>query len=214
MLDLNITIEVKDEHDLDTVIRIIKSIGIEKPVYILDYGYSYRVCYNANEYVERIDDILASEFSNYEMVEDIGVGQTTIKIIVSIIQTPASTDNWGRPFNSDTITKTYYFIDGKIDPPVVIPKDNLRVLFGAEERHYPVYITPVIHKLDNNRKGFVVTKTPFKEAGAQDLLSDKIFSKPEEAVWEGYRNMEEIVEEEYQKSLIEFKRKRKKRGKN
>jgi len=212
MLDLNITIEVKEKNDLDTVIEAIKSLGIEKPVYILNYGDHFNVRYDTNEFIERIDGVLADLFPNYAMVENIGVGQTTIKIIISIMQTPASTDNWGRPFNSDAITKTYYFIEEKTYAAIALPEDNLRVLFGSEEKRFQIYITPVVHKVDADKKGFIVTKTPFKTTGPQDLMSDRLFASPKTAVWEGYRKMEQMIEEEYEKFMTAYKKKRRRRN--
>ena len=212
MLDLSISIQIKEKQDLEIVVDAIKTIGVEQPVYILDYGDSYNIHYDTNEYVEGIESALNGKFPNYVVTENIGIGPANIKVIVTIMQSPASSDNWGRPFNSDTITTTYYFIEERAESQPVLPEENIRVLFGIEEKSYPIFITPVIHKTESNKKGFIVTKTPFKKESPQDLLSDQLFAMPEGAVWEGYRRMEQNIEKDYVEFVNSQKKKRRKKS--
>ena len=209
MIDLNICIDIIEGDDLKVVVDAIKSIGVESPVYILDFANHYHIRYDTNENIEGIETALRGRFSNYSMMESIGVGRTDIKLIVSIRQSPFSTDSWGSRFNSDSIVRTYYFIEENEVVDIVVPNQNLQVLFGSEERKYPIYITPVVSQAEPNKKGFIATATPFKKEGPQDLLSDKLFAAPTDAFWAGYRTLEQTIEKEY----LEFVKASRKRPK-
>ena len=212
MIDLQISIGIKDDHDLEIVIEAIKAIAIEKPVYILNYGDSYNIRYETDQNIEGIESALYGKFPNYSRVDNVDVGQTNIKIIITITQSPFSTDNWGRRFNSDPISTTYYYIEEGGSENEVIPGNNLRVLFGDEEKSYEFYVTYVIHRTEPDNKGFIVTKTPFKKDERQDLLSDELFASPRSAYWAGYRKLESTIEAEYNEFVNANKKKRKKKA--
>jgi hypothetical protein len=210
MIAFYISIDVKEENDLEIVIEAIKSIYVEKPVYILDYGGHYNIRYETDQYNEGIDGVLSQKFEGYSIVDDIAVGHSDIKIALTTTQSPLSTDNWGRRFNTDTITRTLYFIDNAKSSDLETPKSNLLVLFGTEDRHYNIYVTHVVHRTEQH-EGFIVTKTPFKREEQPDLLSKKLFANSKEAFWEGYRDLERSIEEEYLEFVKESKKRRKKK---
>lgn len=210
MVDLFVKIEVAESEDLDIVINAVKSLQLEKPVYILKSQGAYEIRYEADQYSESIELLLKIEFQKYFIVEELGVGQHNVKLSVKVSQSPMSTDNWGRLLNTDPITKTYYFLENEIGPEQTIPTSVVRVLFDREEREYRIYVTQVTKREDESQSGFIVTKLPFDESNPPQLLSKYLFKSPVEAFYDGFFRLTSEIEDDYSKFNISKKKKRKK----
>ena len=210
MVDLSVSIDIKNKEDLDIIIDTIKTLGIENPVFIVEEEGKYFVSYETNEYSERIENALKYKF-NYLATEKLDVGNSDVHVIVTTTQSPMSSDNWGRQFNSDSITNTIYFMKDQGEEASKVPNLKYKALFDSEEREYQVYVTEVTLKQEQEqKKGFIVTKSPFVEGQKPDLLSDKLFKEDKPAFWAGYFKMKSIIESDYAEFVKTKKKRRKK----
>lgn len=210
MLDFSIKIEVSEGEDFDILINAIKSLRLEKPVYILKTHDLYEVRYETDQNSESIEHFLTAQFPKYFVVEELGVGKHNVKLAVNVSQSPMSTDNWGRLLNTDPVTRIYYFLENE-DPSTqntVLP--DIKVLFDEVEREYKIFVTPVTKRQDESQSGFIVTKLPFVEGQVPQLLSKYLFKDVVEAFYAGFSKLISEIEEDYSKFKIHKQKKRKK----
>jgi hypothetical protein len=208
MIELSVSIDVKNKEDLDIIIASIKTLNIEKPVFIVTANDHFHVWYETNEYTERIEDALSHKLS-YIATETLYIGKPDIRAIITTIQSPMSADSWGRQFNSDSISRTIYFIREEEKEDIQTPKQKFSVLFDTLEREYEMYVTDVSLK-QGKKRGFIVTKTPFIEGKLPDLLYEKLFDNGNQAFWQGFYKMVPNIQDEFKEIKRTNKGKRKK----
>ncbi|HEY8690782.1 MAG TPA: hypothetical protein VIM07_16210 [Chitinophagaceae bacterium] len=186
MLDISFDIELNDKEDLNTLTSILKQLGLEKPIYIVELENAYLINFESEyQYDGEIENEMIKVYSDYEFTGEIGTGQRNIKMIIRSTQSPLSSDNWGRQLNSDTIEKVKYFIKKSEAHENTSPNPVFKVLLDDFEKEYTVNIVPGINSA-TNEKGFLVVKEITSEIEKPDLLINELFADRSTAFWKGY----------------------------
>jgi hypothetical protein len=211
MLDISVQIQLNDKADLESLKTVLKRQGIEKPIYIIELANGFQIDYESEYHSTEIEYDLLPYFPDYEFAEYVGSGQL-IRMIISNTQSPMSTDNWGRPFNSDSIETTKYLVKKANEESTVPtnPNPTFKVMFGDIEKEYTVNIVPGVNRA-TNQEGFIVVKTKTEQTEKPDLLITKLFTDKTSAFWSGYHKLTVQIDDEFEEDKKTIKRKRKKK---
>ncbi len=207
MLDLDITIELYDKIYAAAMIDIFKRYRLSKPVYIVDRDNSIHYAFNSDYHQYEMQREIEALFEGYVFVEDIASGAEVI-VKIHIVQSPFSSDSWGRRWNEDAIHTTSYLVK-HVETVPDVPKTTFHVLFGDELKEYKVHLG--VSKTEPFY--YVVLKDDLATTGEVEFLADRRFETPAEAFWAGYRLLTPAIEEayeNYQKELKKAARRRKK----
>lgn len=212
MMDIAVYITLNNKTDLDKVTAILRKRHIDKPIYIIDLGDSFRINFESDYEHFEIETEVQATFTDYEFVSDLGKGRKEIKMTIHRIQSPFSSDGWGRQFNSDAIESTIYLVrksrtDDKITDEV---NTTFKVLLGDTEKEFTVNAVPGINK-SNNEKGFILVKSVTGEDDKTELIENKLFKTKSDAFWRGFNLLTIQIEQEFEDFKKSNKRKRKKK---
>jgi len=212
MMDISVYITLNNKTDLNKVTAVLRNQHIDKPIYIIDLGDSFRINFDSDYEHFEIETEVKATFTDYEFVSDLGKGLKEIKMTIHRIQSPFSSDGWGRQFNSDAIESTIYLVrksrtDDNISDEV---NTTFKVLLGDIEKEYTVNAVPGINK-SNNEKGFILVKPVTSEDDKAELIENTLFKTKSDAFWRGFNLMTIQIEQEFEDYKKSIKRKRKKK---
>ncbi len=211
MLDISVNIELNEKEDFNALISILKQLGLEKPIYVVELKNAYSINFESEyQYDGEIENEMIKVYSDYEFTGEIGVGQQNIKMIIRSTQSPLSSDNLGRPLNSDTIENVKYFIKKSKAHENTSPNPVFKVLLDDFEKEYTVNIVPGINSA-TNEKGYLVVKEITSEVEKPGLLINELFTDRSTAFWKGYYKLMPQVEIDFEEYKKNKKGKRKKK---
>lgn len=211
MLDVSFDIELNDKEDLNALTFILKQLGLEKPIYIVELESAYLISFESEyQYNGEIENQMIKVFPDYEFTNEAGPMLLNIKMIIRSTQSPFSSDNWGRQLNSDTIEKVKYFIKKSEKVENTCPNPVFKVLLDDFEKEYTVNIVPGINSA-TNEKGYLVVKEIESEIEKPDLLINELFADRSTAFWKGYHKLIPQVEIDFEEFKKTKKGKRKKK---
>ncbi|WP_026461317.1 hypothetical protein [Adhaeribacter aquaticus] len=216
MIYTNINIVLYKKEDTDSIVEILKSIGIQAPVFLFEFEEIIQIRFT-NEYEHfEINSEIIKNLPDYEFTKEIGKGRKSIRIEISRIQSPFSRDGWGRPLE-ELINETIYLVKKtkikSLDKSEVKFNPKIKVLFEEEEREYYINIVPGIDR-KNDERGYLLLNcfTQTDPAKSEtDLLVNKLFESPSDAFSSGVVQLEQIVEREFEEYQSSRKRRRKKK---
>lgn len=212
MLDITITIDLYEKAQLNELIEIIKKCSMEAPVYIVEMPDSFQIEFESTYHHWELQDYIEQLFDGYYFTEDIGKNYNDMVLKIHRTQSPFSTGKWGERFNEAPVNTTHFLIRNTPKKKDIIPNTVFRVLFGNDMNEYNVYIASGVYK-STNETFYAVLKEAFTNPEDAQRLSDKNFSTPIQAFWEGYRLMHSVVDEDYQHYLKKQKSNRRKKRK-
>jgi hypothetical protein len=153
MIEFEINITLNRPSDADRAEEMIKSLAIQAPVFILDFGESCQISFTSDYGYYEINTLVEREFDGYELVKYPGNGKKEIRLQIHRYQSPVSTDGWGRRIE-DPVDETLYLIK-KAKPKPVTYNPKVRVLFEDTAKEYYINIVPGLRKSDN-QEGFLI----------------------------------------------------------
>jgi hypothetical protein len=205
MLQLSYTYFV---HDIEQVRKIRKAISGQlksHPLYILQIGKCIQLQFDAHEDAYFIDEIIASEFIDYEFITDLSNGNEEILLSITRIQSPDSGDGWGRRWNEDSLISEKHLVKKRERSPAPVPYLTFGAFFGDQVKDYQVHLGYVPDE------GYVVVDGPFGE-GLQPKTISTVFPNKTAAFWAGKRLLEPKVEADF--AAYQKKQRRRKTSKN
>ena len=209
-MDLEITIELYDKSFTEQIIAIFKKYSFDKPVYFIEYTSSLYIKFNTDYEQWEIQKELGELFEDYSFYETISNNSEAI-LKIHRVQSPMSTDNWGRPWNSDIITKTVYLIKN-VETKSEIADSTFQVLFGNTTREYQVHLASGKDPHSGN-PFYVVLKEPFATPDKAERLIQKNFANLNQAFWEGLDAISSTIEQDFEAYEKELKSQRRKKSK-
>lgn len=210
MLHLSTNIIVYHKSDINIVTDLLKQNDITRPIYILEYEKNYEIQFDS-EYEFEIQYRLMEYFPDYEFTSDLGKGRKEIKITITTVQHPFSSDNWGRQFNSDSIEKTIYFVKKNKTETTNEPNLKFKVIFGDLEKEYKINIGNGINS-KTDEKGFLVLGQPKENGEQSDIIVNELFKDKDSAFRRGFFIMTRDIDKEFDE-YIEALRKNRRRKK-
>ncbi|MFS2185674.1 hypothetical protein ACCC92_03310 [Mucilaginibacter sp. Mucisp84] len=211
MLQFDFNISLNDKTHIDLLTGTIKNHHIGKPVFIIEYEDSYQLMFESDyEQYELIKEF-AAHFDDYEYTEDISGGNDEILMAVRRVQSPFSSDNFGRRWNEDPIEKNFYLVKIKDALPAQKPQSVIHVLFGKEIREYKIHVGEAVNR-NTKEEGYIVIKEIPQEGEKPEFLTG-LFLNAADAFWEGYRLLTPRVEADYEDFQKELKRSKKTKAK-
>ncbi len=210
MVDISFDIELYCKDDLDILVELLKKEGIARPVSIIELSNCYTIKFNSEYHHAGIEFQLSAIFEEYEFRPQIENGTSEIKLRISMTQSPLSTDNWDRRFNSDPVHSVSYLVKKEKEENVITVNPKFRVLFGSDEREYILNIVPGMNKT-TEEKGFMVVKTIGDRNEKPDLLINELFPDRTSAFWRGFHTIEGRIEQDYIEWIERNKRRYKKK---
>lgn len=205
MIETDITILVNRKSDIDKIKEEIIAQEIQSPIFIIEYENHFELIFSSGYEQWEFDSAILECFPDYEFTQNLEKGRKEIRLQISRYQSELSTDNWGRPIE-DPLRETKYLIK-KSNNKIERVNGNIKVLFGSDERDYYVNMVDGINK-STDEKGFLL-QNEFKticEIGEAEILKDRLYKTPQEALKYGYYKMQELVNEDFNE-YIENKKK-------
>lgn len=207
MLDVYINIDLYDKKDVSILLDVLRNQGIEVPVYIIEFPTSYFIKFNSDHHCYDIEVDLLKRFEEFEFTEQI-VQNQEFKIQINRIQTPFSSDNWGRGLNTNAVETTKYLVKSTNEKKSVAnqPFLSLQVLFEEELKEYKIDMLKGIKK-DSNEEVFAIPIQKENETDDWKYVENKLFTDYNTAFWFGLDYIKPKIENDFSQ-YIKAKRKR------
>lgn len=206
MLDVSYKIDVKSEKDLEIIVSVLTKLYTTNPIYVVSIGHNYFIEFDS-EYILDIEYEIIKHFPEYEFIDTLHLGRNDIRMIICMDQSPFSTDDWGRPLNSDNVNTTKYLVKkAQTISNGILPNSEFTVYFDEQEKKYTVNIANGINKV-TEEKGFIVLGKD------EEICINKLFTNEIDAFWSGYNFLKEDVNSDYEAYKRELKKRRKKERK-
>lgn len=204
MMHIDIELNLRDKKEIERLVSVIKQYNVDRPVHILEFENSFSIRFSSDyEQYELIKDF-SDGYDDHELIDDISSGNEEILLIINRVQSPLSTDDWGRRWNEDAINKTTYLVKRRnrvVDKPLT----KLSVLFDEKLVDYDIPIYSAKYK-DSEEQFYVLAKEYVDEGQNPELIS-KPMKTISEVFWYGYFKLDERIETDY----AEFRKEQKKR---
>jgi hypothetical protein len=206
MVETEITIIVNRKADIDQVKEEIIGQKIQFPIFIFEYENHFQLKLSSDYEQWEFDTAILNCFPDYEFTSNIEKGRKEIRMQISRYQSELATDNWGRPIEN-LLRETKYLIKKSNNKSERI-NPNIKVLFESDEQDYYINLVNGINK-NTEEKGFLL-QNEFKakyDVGKAEILKDRLYKTPQEALQCGYYRMQELVNDDF-KEYIENKKKK------
>jgi hypothetical protein len=209
MLYLTYTYFLYDLNHIRTIRQAITANLNDHPLFIFPMGKQVQLRFDSNENAYFIEEQITNAFPDYEFTEDLTDGSEEILLSITRVQSPSSSDNWGRSWNEDTLISEKHLVKKRERNSPAVPETKFYVFFGEEVREYQVHLG--VYDKGKPDESFVIVDGPFEEDNRPKPISDVIKNKVD-AIWEGIRLMEPKIEKEFTdyQELHKKKRSRKK----
>lgn len=205
---LGLTVNRKD--DIELIQSLLREHEIEAPIVIIEFEDRYEINFTSEYEQWELEAVIIKAFPEYEFTENLEKGRKEIRIQFSRQQSSLSIDNWGRPLENP-INETKYLIK-KSKKKIIKYSSQVKVLFGSSDEYYYVNITSGIDKV-NNRTGYLVLDDfrEFDKDQEAGFLKNELYETPMEAFRAGVRQINYLVESDFEEYLKAEKRNKRKK---
>ncbi len=205
MVETEVKILVNRKSDIDTVRQNIINSNLRFPVYIFEFDNHYEIEFVSDYEEWELDDKILNSFSDYKFTTDLEKGRKEIRLQICRYQSELSTDNWGRPIENP-LNETKFLIKNS---ETVVEKFNpqVTVLFEGVQQNYFINIVNGINR-STDEKGFLLLNE-FRinyEKGNDEIFNDSLYKTENEAFRFGYYKMQDVVNEDFKKYILEKKK--------
>lgn len=196
MIETEITILINRKTDIDILKKSIIDSKIQFPIYIFEYENHFQIRFESDYEEWELDTIILNCFTEYEFTTDLEKGRKEVRLQISRYQSELSTDDWGRRIENPLNETKYLIKKSNTIPEKINPQ--IKVLFEGKEQGYYINIVNGINKA-TGEKGFLLLND-FKsknENNEADILKDRLYKSPIEALQFGYYKMQDLVNQDF-----------------
>lgn len=196
MIHLQTSIILYNKKDIELLEMLLKEWKIDAPIIVIEYETKFKINFTSEYEYWDLDDQITDSLSDYEFTSNLGSGGKKIRMEVSRVQLPFSTDNWGRPLEN-LINDTKYLI--RKHQKVSDNRNSLiRVWFGKENKNYFTNIIEVV--TSKNQEGFAILNDfNQNKPKIEEFYKNQFFKEEEDAFWTALNKIERIADEDYKK---------------
>ncbi|MCD8739048.1 hypothetical protein LT679_00415 [Mucilaginibacter roseus] len=198
---MNYTYFVHDTEHLRKIREAITANLTNHPLYIFQIGTCAQMQFDSNEDTYFIDETIAAEFSEYDFTNDLSTGNEEILLSITRVQSPCSSDDWGRSWNEDALISEKYLVKKRERPPAQVPHRTFWVFFGEEPQEYKIHLGLT------TTYEYVAIDGPFGEGLNPKIISES-YDNPTDAFWAGQRILKPKIELDFEGWQKQQKKKR------